>query len=92
VGVGLRRSLLVGGIFIAIALGIATVSSMGELVLIGLVRSAVAGTVYETLIRIATAAFTTAYVGIFYVDLRVREEGFDLRLAAEQAAAAATAP
>jgi hypothetical protein len=85
VGVGLQRALLVGFAFIAILLGIEFVSGMGAAVLIGFVHSTIAGSVYETLVRIATAAFTTAFIAIFYFDLRVREEGFDLQMAAQAA-------
>jgi hypothetical protein len=38
--------------------------------------------IFSTLLSLATAAFVTAFVGIFYFDLRVRGEGFDLQLAA----------
>ena len=79
--VGLRRSLLVGLAYIAIVIGILVVSLLGQSVLFGLLHSNVAGTVYTTAVSIATAAFTTAFVGIFYFDLRVREEGLDLQLA-----------
>ncbi len=82
VGAGLRRSLLVGLAYVAIGIGIWLVTVAGESVLYGLLRSNVAGTVYETVVRVATAAFTTAFVAIFYFDLRVRTEGFDLQLAA----------
>jgi hypothetical protein len=82
VGAGLRRSLLVGLAYFAIFIGIWLVTVTGESVLYGLLRSNIAGTVYETLVRVATAAFLTAFIAIFYFDLRVRTEGFDLQLAA----------
>jgi hypothetical protein len=91
-GIGLRRSLLAGLLYVAIAIGIGIVSSAGDIVLVGLVRSEVAGAAYETLLSIATAAFTTAFMAVFYVDLRVREEGLDLRLAAENANAPLAPP
>jgi hypothetical protein len=84
-GVGLQRALLVGLAYVAILIGITLVSGLGETLLIGLVHSAVAGTVYTTIVRVATAAFTTAFIAIFYYDLRVREEGLDLQLAAQAA-------
>lgn len=88
-GIGLRRSLLVGLIYLAIALGIWIVTALGEVVLLGFLHSAVIGTLYQTVVRIATAAFTTAFIGIFYLDLRVREEGLDLQMAAERMSAPA---
>ncbi len=78
----LRRSLLAGLAFVAILLGISLVSLVGQSLLFGLLKSNVAGTVYETIVRVATAAFTTAFVAIFYFDLRVRNEGLDLQVAA----------
>jgi hypothetical protein len=84
-GVGLQRALLVGLAYVAILLGIEFVSSVGAVVLIGIVHSSVAGVAYETIVRVITAAFTTAFIAIFYFDLRVREEGFDLQLAAQAA-------
>ncbi len=81
-GVGLKRSLLVGIAFLAIALSISIVSAIGEAALFAAVRNAALGTAYSTVVRVATAAFTTAFLAIFYFDLRVREEGLDLQLAA----------
>lgn len=78
----LRRSLLAGLAFVAILIGISLVSIVGQSVLFGLLKSNVAGTVYETIVRVATAAFTTAFLTIFYFDLRVRSEGLDLQVAA----------
>ncbi|GAC1299305.1 MAG: hypothetical protein NVSMB19_03130 [Vulcanimicrobiaceae bacterium] len=86
-GVGLVRSLLVGVAYLAIGIGIGLVALVGESVLIGLLHSQLAGSAYATIVRVATAAFTTAFVAIFYFDLRVREEGLDLQLDAERARA-----
>ena len=59
-GIGLRRSLLGGFAFTAILLGIELVAGLGEVLVIGVLKSDVAGTIYTTLVRLATAAFTTA--------------------------------
>ena len=85
VGIGLRRSLLVGAAFFAIIVGIDIVAGVGSAVLVGFLRSTIAGTVYATIIEVATAAFTTAFITIFYYDLRVREEALDLQIAAQAA-------
>ena len=87
-GIGLKRTLLIGLIYIAIGLGIGLVSVAGEGVVVGLLHSKILGAVFQTIVRLATAAFTTAFIGIFYLDLRVREEGLDLQLATEAGAAA----
>ncbi len=84
-GVGLARSLLVGVAFFAIGIGIGLVALLGQSIIVGLSHSTVAGTIYATIVRIATAAFTTAFIAIFYYDLRVREDGLDLELAADAA-------
>jgi hypothetical protein len=64
-------------------IGIGLVSFVGQVVLTGLVRSAIFGTVFTTIVAIVTAAFTTAFMTIFYFDVRVREEGLDLQIAAD---------
>jgi hypothetical protein len=92
VGIGLRRSLLVGFAFAAIMVGIALVAGAGEAVIIGWLNLPVLGTVYTTVVRIATSAFTTAFIAVFYFDLRVREEGLDLQLAAQAATAPVSTP
>jgi hypothetical protein len=84
-GVGLKRSLLVGLAFFAAIFAITLVSGAGQVVLTGLLRSSVAGTAFVTLVAVGTGAFTTAFMTIFYFDLRVREEGLDLQIAAEAA-------
>jgi hypothetical protein len=85
VGVGLKRSLLVGVAFFAIAIAIGIVSAIGEAAIFAALRNTAVGAAYSTIVRIATAAFTTAFLAIFYFDLRVREEGLDLQLAAQAA-------
>lgn len=81
-GTGLRRSLIAGLAYVAVLMGIGLVSLVGQSLLYGFLKSNVAGTIYETIVRVATAAFTTAFVAIFYYDLRVRTEGLDLHVAA----------
>jgi hypothetical protein len=90
--IGIGRSLLIGLIYVAIAFGIALVAGLGQAVVLALLHSRVVSTLYETILRIATAAFTTAFIGIFYLDLRVREEGLDLQLEAERLSAPAASP
>jgi hypothetical protein len=81
--IGLPRALLFGAAYLAILLGIGLVALIGEVTVTGLLHSDVAAVTYSTLLRIVTAIFTTAFVCIFYFDLRVREEGYDLQLAAQ---------
>lgn len=87
----LGRSLLLGLVYLAVTLGYLIVSTMGQAVLYGLVRSQALGVAYTTLLEIAAIVFLTTFITIFYYDLRVREEGFDLQLSASDVAAAANA-
>lgn len=84
-GVGLRRSLLVGFAFLTILVGIQLVSVIGAATIVAVVHNVAIASAYGTLVRVATAAFTTAFVAIFYFDLRVREEGLDLQFDAARA-------
>jgi hypothetical protein len=78
------RSLGVGLAYVAISIGIFLVATAGQSILFGLIRSNVLGTAYGTLLRVGTVAFTTAFMTIYYFDLRVRSEGLDLQLEAQR--------
>jgi hypothetical protein len=87
-GVGIPRSLLFGCAYLAIVIGIGLFGGVGNLLLLDLTHSRVVSIAYVTIVRIVTVNFTTVFLGIFYFDLRVREEGFDLQLAVQAAEAA----
>lgn len=82
-GIGVRRSLPVGLAFFAIQTGLALVALAGQVLLTGFLRSAVAGIAYAAIVAVITATFSTAFLVIFYYDLRVREEGLDLQILAQ---------
>jgi hypothetical protein len=82
VGVGLRRSLLVGLAYFAIFLGIGIVNAVGQGVLFGFVHSDLLGAIFSVIASVIAGAFSTVFLVLFYYDLRVREEGFDLQLSA----------
>jgi len=84
--IGFVRALLVGLAYLAIGIGIWLLTATGQVVLFGLARSNVLGTAFGTLVSVAIAGFMTAFITIFYFDLRVREEGLDLQLAAQASA------
>jgi hypothetical protein len=86
--IGIRRAMLVGFAYFAVSIGIFIVSALGQETLVGLLHSRVLGTVFSTIVGVLTAAFLTAFMTIFYYDLRVREEGLDLELAARASFAA----
>jgi hypothetical protein len=94
-GIGVKRTLLVGLVYFAISIGIGIVSIAGQLLITGLLQATTAGTivslVYSGILRVLAAVFVTVFLTIFYFDLRVREEGLDLELAAARAGAG-TAP
>ncbi len=84
-GIGFKRAVLVGLVYLAITFAISLVSLAGQGIIVGVLHSPLAGAVFATLVSVATAAFLTAFLTIVYFDLRVREEGFDLQLAAQAA-------
>jgi hypothetical protein len=79
---GLGRSLLVGLASVAISIGYIVVSAMGQALLFGFVHNQALGLAYTAAVDIAGVIFATAFMTIFYYDVRVRTEGFDLTLAA----------
>ncbi len=82
VGVGFRRALAAGLAYMAVAIGLYIIAALGQAAMLALVRSSVLGIVFAIVLQVATITFTTMFLAIFYFDLRVREEGLDLQLAA----------
>jgi hypothetical protein len=80
-GVGFRRSMLAGLVYLAFSIGTFMVSMLGQVVILGLVRSQALGLAYSTVLQVIVAVFVTVFFVLFYFDLRVREEGYDLQLA-----------
>ncbi|HTV72153.1 MAG TPA: hypothetical protein VME66_00405 [Candidatus Acidoferrales bacterium] len=74
------RSLGAGLAFTAINFGISLVSVLGAGMLFGLVHSAYAGQTFSVLVSLPATAFLISFVTLYYYDLRVRNEGFDLRI------------
>jgi hypothetical protein len=74
------RSLLAGLALTAVSLGFATVSMMGSVTALALFRSGVAAQLVTALLQAPAAAFFLAFMTLYYYDLRVRNEGFDLRI------------
>jgi hypothetical protein len=88
---GFWRSLLVGLASIAITIGYVVVSMTGQVILFGFVRSQALGIAYTAVVDIAGVIFVAAFMTIFYYDVRVRAEGFDLALGASDASSPAIA-
>lgn len=78
----LRRALLFGFAFVAIVFGITIVSFAGTALLAGVLHSDVANAAYSIVLSVVSAIFSTAVLCVFYFDVRVREEGLDLQMAA----------
>lgn len=78
------RSLAVGAAYVSISIGILLVAGAGQSILLGLMRNNVLGTAYGAFLRVGTVAFTTAFMAIYYYDVRVRSEGLDLQLEAQR--------
>jgi hypothetical protein len=72
----------------AISIGITIVSIAGVAVTYGFLRSNVVGAAFTALTEVATAIFITVFFAVFYYDLRVRREGFDLQLEIAEATSA----
>jgi len=84
--VGFLRALWLGLAYMAIGIGVWILNVMGQGILFTLLHSRVVGTAFNALVSVGIAGFTTAFMTIFYFDLRVREEGLDLQLAAQASA------
>ncbi|MBC5809585.1 MAG: hypothetical protein GIW95_01815 [Candidatus Eremiobacteraeota bacterium] len=80
--IGMRRSLLIGLAYIAITIGILIVAALGSSLLVGLLHVTALGAVFAAVLNLVSTAFSVCFMTIFYFDLRVREEGLDLELAA----------
>ena len=80
---GFGRALLVAAAYLAVGLGLVVVNLAGDALLAGLLRSAIAAEAFSAVLRIVSVAFLGAFVGVLYFDMRVREEGYDLELAAQ---------
>jgi len=81
-GVGFRRTLVVGLAFWAIALGITIVDGLAQGVVLGIFHSAALSSVLGVVVSVATGAFGAVFIAFYYYDLRIREEGLDLQVAA----------
>ncbi len=84
----IRRSLLFGFAFLAIVFGIALLSLAGTVGIAELVHSDVVVSLFQIVLSIVSSIFSLAVLCVFYFDLRVREEGLDLQLAARTIAPA----
>jgi hypothetical protein len=76
-----RRTLLFAGAGLAISLGCYALVS-AAVVAVPFIHSGIGANVLQTIAGAAAAMLGTAFSCIFYYDLRVREEGYDLQFAA----------
>jgi len=71
----LVAALAVGAVYI----GITMVSIVGVAVIYGFLRSNILGAAFTALTHVGTTIFVTVFFCVFYYDMRVRREGFDLQ-------------
>jgi hypothetical protein len=83
--VGLRRSLVAALALGAVSCGIAVVGILGAGMIYGILRSNVVAIVFTTLLQLVGVGFTTMFFAVFYYDMRVRREAFDLQQEIAQA-------
>jgi hypothetical protein len=81
-GRSLRRSLLVSLALFAVGIGVYLMGALGQAVLLGLLHSNVLSTAFGAILRLVVVIFTAVFIAIYYFDIRIRTEGFDLGIAA----------
>jgi hypothetical protein len=86
------RSLGAGLAFGAINFGISLVSIAGGGTLVAFAHTAYAAQAFSVLVSVPATAFLIAFVTLYYYDLRVRNEGFDLRVELATSLPVADAP
>jgi hypothetical protein len=77
--IGFQRSLIAALALAAVYIGFAVVNMAGLGVLYGVLRSNVAGTAFTVALQLVSEIFVTVFFAVFYYDVRVRREGFDLK-------------
>lgn len=75
----IQRSLVAALAVGVIYIGIALVSMAGVAVISGFLRSHVLGAAFTSLTHVGTTIFVTVFFCVYYFDMRVRREGFDLQ-------------
>jgi hypothetical protein len=86
-----RTAIPFGLALLAVNIGFSFVVFAGQALLFGLLHSNVAGISFSALVGIVGAVFTGALTVVYYYDVRVRSEGYDLSLEAADDAAASPA-
>jgi hypothetical protein len=76
------RSFVAGIAYWAISFGVAIVSLTGSAVVLALTKTDVAGALFNVIVSVSAMSFQVLFLMLFYYDLRVREEGLDLQIAA----------
>jgi hypothetical protein len=93
VGRTLTRSLLAGLAYCAVICGFSIVELIaGVLMTSGLRLGHFALAAASIVPALVTTVFTTSFMGVYYFDVRIRTEGFDIDLAARESAAGALPP
>jgi hypothetical protein len=85
-GVSMLRSLVAALALGAMYVGFVLVSGAGVVVIYGFLRSNIVGAAFSVATQVAIMIFVTMFFAVFYYDMRVRREGFDLQQEIAQAA------
>jgi hypothetical protein len=93
IGKSWQRSLLFGLALFAVNVGIGAVALAGQGLLFGVFRSNLLGSAFSAILGVLSAVLGGALTTVYYYDIRVRSEGYDLQQEiAEPAAAAISSP
>ncbi|HEV3157937.1 MAG TPA: hypothetical protein VGZ00_11380 [Candidatus Baltobacteraceae bacterium] len=82
---GMMRSFFAGLAFIVLNIGIIIVLIVGVVSMNELLHLDAATVAFKVIVEIVTSIFFTTFITIYYYDIRIRREGFDLRIQAQTA-------
>jgi hypothetical protein len=77
----LTKAVVIGLVAILIGLGVSSVSGVGELLLGFLPGSRVLIALWASIFAVIAAAVQTCFYAVYYYDVRIRREGFDIEAA-----------
>lgn len=80
------KAAVIGLVAILLSLGVSGVSAAGGLALAFVPGSHVLETIWNTLVAAVSASVQTVFYAVYYYDVRIRREGFDLEVALERLA------
>ena len=73
-----RRALLIGLAYLGIELGVVGISASVGIAVVLLLKNVFLQVALSTIVSALLSAFLTVFVAVYYYDVRIRREGFDL--------------